>query len=439
MNKKIKTTLLGLTTAASLGVVSVAGSAAAWGPERAKFTMETPATYPVFNSITNNPTIGDERDFVRVGQINADVTDLKNEIEIVPGRQYLVYIYFHNNASSTLNSAAQNRAGVAMVTRMASSFTKVVTPEDKGVITGTITADNTNPLAVWDEAYFTTKSKKVLLSYVEGSAKIYNNWQTNGQVMPSNLFSTEGTLIGLSGLNGVIPGCEEYHGIVTYVIQADELSGSVEKTVSKDGKTFAKENKAVQPGDELTYKLTVKNTGDVALTHLVIKDSLPEGLEFVPGSVEYWANNSTVKDKLPDSLVSNGFSFNTVGTGNTMYFTYRAKVSENVACKGTELKNEATLIYDSNLASGDSVTSAATVTTICPGDPVPTPTPEPTPTPDDGLDTPESIVNTGPLEITLAVIIVLGIAAGGFYYYRTHRVLKTVEKAAKGDKTPKEK
>ena len=90
MNKKFKTTLLGLTTAASLGVVSVAGSAAAWGPERATFTMEAPATYPVFNSITNNPTIGDERDFVRVGQINADVTDLKNEKEIVPCRHYLV-------------------------------------------------------------------------------------------------------------------------------------------------------------------------------------------------------------------------------------------------------------------------------------------------------------------------------------------------------------
>ena len=26
--------------------------------------MEKPATYPTFNSITNNPTIGDERDFV---------------------------------------------------------------------------------------------------------------------------------------------------------------------------------------------------------------------------------------------------------------------------------------------------------------------------------------------------------------------------------------
>ena len=47
-----------------LSVMS-ASSAMAWGPERTTFTMEKPATYPTFNSITNNPTIGDERDFVR--------------------------------------------------------------------------------------------------------------------------------------------------------------------------------------------------------------------------------------------------------------------------------------------------------------------------------------------------------------------------------------
>ena len=197
----------------NLGLLS--RNASAWGPERPTFTMESPATYAVFNSITNNPTIGDERDFVRVGEINTDVTELKNEVEVVPGKQYLVYIYFHNNASTTYNDLAHDRVGIALRTRMSTLFPTVLTPSDKGKVSATITADNTNPVSVWDEAYFTTRTSKVLLSYVEGSAKIYNDWAANGSVMPSSLFTSDGTLVGLNALNGVIPGCEEYHGVVT--------------------------------------------------------------------------------------------------------------------------------------------------------------------------------------------------------------------------------
>ena len=192
-----------------------------WGPERETFTMKKPADHPVFNSITDNPTIGDERDFVRIGEINADVTDLANEVEVAPGRQYLVYIYFHNNASSVLNDSEHDNSGVAMQTRISSTFTSVVTAKEKGGVSATITADNSSPESVWDGANITTVADKVELHYVEGSAKIYNDWDTNGSVLPSSLFSEEGTLLGLTELNGVIPGCEEYHGVVSYVLQAE--------------------------------------------------------------------------------------------------------------------------------------------------------------------------------------------------------------------------
>ena len=63
----------------------------------------------------------------------------------------------------------------------------------------------------------------------------------------------------------------------------------------------------------------------------------------------------------------------------------------------------------------------------------PTPTPTPTPEP-----TPDRIVNTGPVEIVMAVIVVLGIAGGGFYLYRTRKTLKTVEKGVSGKATESE-
>ena len=135
LNKKISTILTVGVFTLVMGVLSGA-SASAWGPERTTFTMEKPATYPTFNSITDNPTIGDERDFVRVGEINADVTNLKNEVKVVPGREYLVYIYFHNNASATFNTKEHNYSGVARVARMSSAFSKVLTPENQGFNSG---------------------------------------------------------------------------------------------------------------------------------------------------------------------------------------------------------------------------------------------------------------------------------------------------------------
>ncbi|MBQ3321179.1 DUF11 domain-containing protein, partial [Candidatus Saccharibacteria bacterium] len=418
--------------------------ASAWGPERATFTMNSPATYPTFNSITDNPTIGDERDFVRVGEINADVTSMKNEIEVVPGRQYLVYIYFHNNASATFNDSAHNHSGVAVRTRMSSAFSTVLTPSEKGTISATITADNTNPLSVWDEAYMTTKTDKIFLHYVPGSAKIYNDWKANGSVMPSSLFTKEGTLVGLNALNGVIPGCEEYHGIVTYVLQAEELGGTIDKKVSKDGKEFG-EAINLAPGEEATFELTIRNTGDVELTNATIKDTLPTGLTLVPGSVRLRANDSTVEDELSDNIIGTGYNLGTIGTGNVVYITYRAVADGDFDCKGTELLNNAVLIYDSDKSEGENKEDSATVIvkrTDC-DEPENPPLDDCETNPslpgcqDDCVTNPElpecqELPNTGPLEIIMAIIIVLGIAGGGYYLYKTKRTLKSVEKNVSG-------
>ena len=434
-------------------------SVSAWGPERDTFTMAEPASYPVFNSITDNPTIGDERDFVKIGEIDADVTDLGNEVVVVPGRQYLVYIYFHNNASASINDSAHGFAGIAMKTRMSSSFSTVLTPAEKGTITGTITAENTNPLSVWDEAYMTTSTDKVLMHYVAGSAKIYNDFGTNNTVLSTNLFTEEGTLLGLDKLNGVIPGCEEYHGVVTYVLQAEELGGSIDKSVSKDGKTF-KESIVIQPGEEATYQLAIHNTGDVELTNAVIKDTLPAGLTLVPGSTTLRANESTTEDPLSDDIFGVGFNLGTIGTGNTVYVTYKVKAGDDFDCTGKELTNEVTLTYDSDQASGDSRKDTSTITVkkvdgceepetpldTCETNPTlegcePTPKPTPTPEPEKNCKTnPEmegcdKLPSTGPLEIVMAVLVVLGVAVGGYYLYRTRRTLKTVENDVTGKET----
>lgn len=217
VNKFILGAAVTLLSPLALGI-----NASAWGPaDRPTFTMEKPATYPVFNSITDNSAVGDERDFVRVEEKNSG-REYANIIEVEAGKQYEVYIYYHNDASKTFNDRAHNYAGVARDVRVSSLFPLELSAGEQGVISGTIMASNSDPQAVWDEAYITAK-EDMTLHYVEGSARIYNDWGVNGSVLSTNLFSETGTFIGLNNLDGVILGCEEYSGQIVYTIQTQAV------------------------------------------------------------------------------------------------------------------------------------------------------------------------------------------------------------------------
>lgn len=201
-------------------VLASAGAPAvsAWGPNRPTYTNENPADHAVFNSITNNAAVGNERDFVRIAEKGNGSTYV-SELTIEPNKQYEVYIYYHNDASGIYNDAAHDYVGVARDTRLSSLFPASLKAGERGQVDGTITSSTTDPAAVWDEAYITAK-EDLTLHYVTGSAKIYNSWGTNGANLSSErLFSQEGTLLGLNQLNGLILGCAEYSGHVVYTIQ----------------------------------------------------------------------------------------------------------------------------------------------------------------------------------------------------------------------------
>ena len=273
--------------------------------------------------------------------------------------------------------------------------------------------------------------------------------------MPSSIFTEEGTLLGLNELNGVIPGCEEYHGVVTYVLQAEELGGSIDKQVSKDGEKY-NESLILGPSEEAFFQLAIRNTGDVALTNAVIKDVLPEGLTLVPGSVQLRANESTVWETLTDDIVGGGINLGTIGTGNTVYIRYKVKAGEDFDCEGKELSNHETLTYDSNVATGETKEDEITVTVKkedCEEPDVPLDNCETNPglpecqekncKTNPEMEGCQELPNTGPLEIVLAIVIIGGIGGAGYYFYRTRKNLKTVEngvagKDAKDLNTPEE-
>ena len=328
-----------------LAVLVPAASTYAWGPDRPTYKMKTPADHPTFNSITDNNIIGDERDFVRVTEVGGNGKYM-NELKVTPGKTYEVYIYYHNNAASNLNSSGK---GIADKVKIRSVHPTKISSSNKGTVSATISSSNASPKSVWDEAYFTTDSKAdVELKYVSGSAKIYNQGKLNGTVLSTELFTT-GDYIGFNTLSGILPGCIEYSGHIVYRVRAEQASSTVAKSASLDGKNFFSDVTA-KPGDIVTYKITFKNNGSKDLTNVTFRDQLPTGVSLVSGSVTLHntATNKTIS--LPDAIATNGVNVGLFGQGVTGTLTYKVKVSDDIvkngSCGTNQFKNTITATTD---------------------------------------------------------------------------------------------
>lgn len=322
---------------ALVGLLPIASNA--WGPGRNTFTIEKPADYIVFNSITNNPSNGDERNFVRIKEANTN-NNFTNEVNIVAGKRYTVYVYFHNNAAANLNLVATN-------TRMNTQLPSQLEANTKASISAKVMADNANPKKVWDEAHVTA-TEKVALKYVANSATIYSKGAVNGQKLNSNEFLTSGALIGYNALDGKVPGCNQFAGYVTYdfvVESVNKPNFTIAKTVSLHDKKQFGENVNTTDNQIVDFKLVYTNTGNTTQKDVIIKDILPTGLTYVEGSTLVANKNSNGKPvKVSDNIVTTGINIGTYAPGANAFILFSAKVNDFACGQQVEITNYAQAI-----------------------------------------------------------------------------------------------
>lgn len=174
--------------------------------------------HAVMNSVVDNPDWGDERDFIRVMEVESGRVAV-GSAEIMAGQEYEVQIYYRNDASEVYNGKEHDRAGVAREVMLSTKYPNQLNAGGRGEITARITAENTNPL--WVQSSFElTAQEDLTLHYVAASAKIQNNYKSNGSVLSRAVFSDEGTLLGMDELNGMIFGGMKYGGKVVYRLKA---------------------------------------------------------------------------------------------------------------------------------------------------------------------------------------------------------------------------
>lgn len=322
--------------------VIVPAAVFAWGPGRETFTIEKPADYVTFNSITNNPAHGDERNFVQVKEASASNSTYAESVSLTPGKKYTVFMYYHNNAASNLNASGK---GIAHGAYVKAELPAVVAKGSNGTkAVGYVGASNATPKQVWDDISFKNSTAgDIAIRYVPGSATIHNRGAINGAKLADSII-TSGATIGYNALNGDVPGCNEFSGYVTFDIVADQPNFTLSKQVRLAGTTEWKENVEAKPGATVEYQLRYENTGTTQQNNVVLKDTLPKNLSYVKGS-SYLMNTSNPSAKnVSDNLVaSSGINIGNYAPKSVAYMKFSAKVSSDKEqfCKVTTLKNVA--------------------------------------------------------------------------------------------------
>src|SRR6266404_609542 len=195
--------VIGLGLVAGLAASAIVQAAVTFGPSRPTFTWANPASYITFNSITDNPTWGDERQLIKARDVNSPTTAYATSTAVTDNEEVVLAVYFHNDAASNLNLTA---TGTKVKFVLPGSSATTLSPE------AFISADNSNPAQVFATADL-TNSQPFTVTYEPGTAKLYTNYVNGIQV--NDAVVSDGTLIGSGGTDGKVPGCAQFSGYVT--------------------------------------------------------------------------------------------------------------------------------------------------------------------------------------------------------------------------------
>jgi len=329
---------------AAVAAIIIPAAVMAWGPDRPTFRMAMPADHVTFNSITDNPEVGDERNFLVIKDANNTAAGgWQDQTTAEAGHEYLVRVYVHNNAAANLNLKATNVR------------TKVNVPNTTGKnvqLGGFITAANATPNEIWDSANLTSNSD-FNVSYVPGSARLYNNvFGQTGAQLSDDIVNNTGAQLGYDKLNGEIPGCFQYAGYVTFKVKVQTPQSSnftMSKMVSKHGENKWVESYAAQPGETVDYLIQYKNTGNTQQDNVVVKDTLPAGETYVDGTSVLGNSKTPNGAKISDNVTKGGVNIGSYAAGANGWVIFSAKVADNnnlPTCGANKLTNTATVETD---------------------------------------------------------------------------------------------
>ena len=328
MNKVYKS-ILSVSAAAVVAAATIAPVIVnAWGDSdngRPSYTLEQINDGKLgdkitFNSISNGK-IGDEKNFVGAKVAGANVSTWNaNEIKVKDGETYTIRLFVHNNSPRGMQAIAKGvKASFSIPTNVAKSQT----------IVGYLDSSNATPKRVWDEVTLVA-DENIYLEYVDGSANFNNN---KGDFKLPNEVITSGATLGYTSMNGEIPGCYEYSGVVTINVKVhSSVAAKVSKKVRIKGTKDWSESVNAKIGDEVEYQIEYTNLLAEQVKNVMIRDILPTNVEYVNDSTVLYNSNHQNGIKLSDNTVTtSGINIGDYNAKGNAYVRFTGKVVDKNA------------------------------------------------------------------------------------------------------------
>lgn len=360
-----------------------------------------------FNSISNGK-IGDEKNFVGAKVAGTKVeTWNANTINVKDGETYTIRLFVHNNSPKGEEAIAKGvKATFSIPTTVAKSQT----------IIGYIDSSNADPVRYWDEVTLNA-TEDFYLEYVDGSA-MYNN--NIGDFKLPNEVVTSGALVGYTSMNGEIPGCYEYSGVVTINVKVHtSVAAKVSKQVRIKGTKTWSESVEAKVGDEVEYQIEYVNLLAETVNDVMIRDILPTNVEYVNDSTYLYNANYQSGVKLADNTVAtSGINIGNYSAKGNAYVRFTGKVvDKTLACGSNQLVNWASATVNKSVYKDDASVMVSKDDESCKEKPV-----DPTPTPDNP-GTPTKIVDTGAGTIVTGAIGAGAVVTTLGYYIASRKKL----------------
>ncbi|WP_143268644.1 hypothetical protein [Amycolatopsis vastitatis] len=202
-----------------------------WGPERQLFTSTSPAAYAVFNSITDNPNYGDERNVVTCKDKSRS-DPLGNQLIAEDGHVYHCQVGVFNDVADSLDDGEQRTAPARMFNARLIVDLPLGPIYNPGV-SATLSANNAQ--SVWSSCNFISP-QPMKLTYQRGSTRLITlglpvgglqvQEKFQGEAMSSGLLVKPGILLGYDKQDGIIRHSGQYSAFVTFEIKIELESGS---------------------------------------------------------------------------------------------------------------------------------------------------------------------------------------------------------------------
>lgn len=282
-----------------------------------------------FNSISDNPALGgDEKNFVGARRVDSDSAVWNaNTIAAEDGERYYIRMYIHNDNPGGVDAMAKDTAVRFDVAK--GSGTEVE-------MQGFITSSNASPAEYYDSVRFTSDTA-FHLEYVPGSAFIENNGIAAGDGMGLSdeiVEAENGVLVGYDALDGNLPGgypYAAYVGIeVRVVYDYSYIAETQVRLAGDDGAAWQKEISA-GIGDEVEFQIVYQNLETAAVSDVMLKSTLPDGLEYVEGTMTLYNSAHPEGFAVEEGTVlfADGINIGSYDSNSNAYLRFRAKVVDD--------------------------------------------------------------------------------------------------------------